>query len=232
MPTSVDCRRMEKITLEKLIEWNHDYQYNFGITEEELEIAQSHIDIVEYWHRNVKTPQVGDMVCGSFYNGTSEYNEGLICKLEFGVAEVCYYPYVPFVSQGYGKFSLSVSGGPFTHSHICMLEKVEDDVTRLFMDWGRNGAGPSQAFCFPVKVRKWKLVEPIRLCRDDWGDDTITYDIEGSELFRKVEIRFASKAGDTIRVQRKDGSWFKEKGLGNAKATIEFLEWKEKGGKA
>lgn len=223
---------MDKLTLEQLVEWNHDYQHNFGVTEKELEIAQSHIDVVDYWHRNELTPQVGDMVCGSFYNGKREYNEGLICKLEYGVAEVCYYPYVPFVSQEYGKISLSVSGGLFTHSHVCMFEKVEDDVVRQFMDWGRKGAGPSQAFYFPVTVRKWKLSEPIHFVRDDWGDNTITSDIDGSELFSKVEVQFASKVGDTIRVQRKDGSWFKEKDLGNAKATIEFLEWREKGGKS
>lgn len=223
---------MEKLTLEQLVEWNHDYQHNFGITEEELEIAQSHIDVVDNWHRKVQTPQVGDMVCGSFYAGTREYNEGLICKLENGVAEICYYPYVPFIFREQASISLSVSGGPFTHSHICMLEKVEDDVVREFMDWGRKGPGPSQAFYFPVTVRKWKLLEPIQLGRDEWGDDTITCDINGSELFSKIVVQFASKQGDPISVQRKDGSWFKTLDLGNAKATIEFLEWKEKGGQS
>ena len=223
---------MEKLTLEKLIEWNHDYQHNFGVTEKELEIAQSHIDVVDYWHRNVQTPQVGDMVCGTYYGVKHKYNEGLICKLENGVAEVCYNPYVPFVSQEFSKIRLSVSGGPFTHSHVCMFEKVEDDVVREFTDWGRHGAGASQAFYFPVTVRKWRLVEPIQLGRDDWGADTITYDVEGSELFSKIEIKFACRAGDKVRVQRKNGKWFETEYLGYTKATIEFLEWKEKGGKA
>ena len=110
-----------------------------------------------------------------------------------------------------------------------MFEKVEEDVERMFTDWGRFGPGGSQAFNFPVIVRKWKLVEPIQLVRDDWGDNTITYDIEGSELFSKIEIKFACRAGDKVRVQRKNGKWFETEYLGYTKATIEFLEWKEKG---
>lgn len=220
---------MEKLTLEQLVGYNHDYQHNFGVTEKELEIASGHIADVELRHHNITSPQVGDMVCGSYYHGSSVYDCGLISKVENGVAEVCYHPYVPFVCSDFAEIRLSVSGGPFTHSHICMFEKVEEDVERMFTDWGRFGPGGSQAFNFPVIVRKWKLVEPIQLVRDDWGDNTITYDIEGSELFSKIEIKFACRAGDKVRVQRKNGKWFETEYLGYTKATIEFLEWKEKG---
>lgn len=241
---------MEKLTLGELIGLNPNYQHNFVVTGKELEIARKYIEIVDWRHRHILSPQVGDMVCGSYYGGKHSYDCGVICSLENGVAEVCYNPYVPFVHNNsyvpfahydpyvpflnaeFPNISLSVSGGPFTHSHICMFEKVEEDVVRSFKDWGRFGPGASQAFDFPVVVRKWRLTEPISLTHDVWGDNTITYDIEGSAFFDRVEVAFNCQFGDTIKVRRKDGSWFEAEYLGKStKATMEYLEWREKGGK-
>lgn len=219
---------MGQLTLETLVEWNHDYNLNFGITDEELEIASEHLKVIDFCQRNAKTPQPGDLVHGLEWGHGHAYECGLIVKIENGVAKVCYYPYVPFICSEFGKISLSVSGGPFTHAHISSFEPIEGMKERLFKDWGRLGPGRNQAFDFPAEVHQWRLSEPISLASDVWGDNSITSIIKGSEFFVKVQVPFSAKVGDDIKVWRKDGSLLNAKHLGmSTKATIEFLEWKE-----
>ena len=220
------------VTLEQLVEWNHDYNLNFGVTDEEVKIANEHLKVIDFWQKNTKEPQVGDLVQGLEWGHVHAYEYGLIVKIERNVAEVCYYPYVPFVNTEYAKVSLSCSGGPFTHVHLSCFEPIEGMKERLFKDWGRMGVGADQAFDFPAEVHQWKLKEPISLNEIHWGDRAVLYEINGSEFFSRVEIPFPCHAGDIMRVQRKDGESITAESLGYTKATIEYLEAKEKGGKA
>ena len=219
---------MVQLTLDTLVEWNPDYQHNFGITDKELEIANEHCKVIDFWQKDARNPQAGDLVKGKEWGHGHEYEYGLIVKIEHEVAEVCYYPYVPFINTNDGRVSLSCSGGPFTHSHISSFKPVGEMKERLFKDWGRLGAGASQAFEFPAEVHCWELSEPISLSEYDWGSKLITYNIEGSVFFDRVVVPYGCKNGDEITVHHKNGDWFKSKCLGSSsKATIEFLEWKE-----
>lgn len=220
---------MGQLTLDILIEWNPDYQHNFGITDKELEIANEHCKVIDFRQKDAKKPQVGDLVQGLEWGHGHAYEYGLIVTVKNEVAEVCYYPYVPFINTSDGMVSLSCSGGPFTHVHMSSFEPIKEMKERLFKDWGRMGVGAHQTFDFPAKVHQWKLNEPISLNELNWGDKKILYAIEGSEYFSRVEAPYGCCVGDYIRVQRKNGKWFQSKSLGHTKATIEYLEAKEKG---
>ena len=218
------------MTVEDLIKCNQSFHYKHGITEKELEIAEKHISVINHRQKARPLPQAGDLVAGTFWD-SEPYNRGLIVKVENEVAEVCYKPYIPFISTGSGNVMLSVSGGPFTHAHISCFELMNESEERLFCDWGSCGPCANGAFNFPAMVKKWKLTENIRTGRDNWGANTINYDIQGSKHFKSVIVGFGAPAGDKIKVQRIDGSWFEADHLGYVAASIQKLEAEvEKGG--
>lgn len=208
-----------------LIKYNQAFNHQHGLTEKEVEIAEKHIAVINERQRARRLPQAGDLVEGVYWD-KYPYSRGLIVIVKNEVVEVCYQPYVPFISTGTGEIYLSVSGGPFTHAHISCFELVAESEERLFCDWGKCGPCANGAFGFPASVKRWKLTENIRIGRDDWSDKTITYEIRGSKHFKAATVGIAAMAGETLKVQRIDGSWFTCEYLGGGVApTIQKLEY-------
>ena len=220
------------VTLEQLVEWNHDYNLNFGITDEEVKIANEHLKVIDFWQKDAKSPQVGDLVQGLEWGRGHAYECGLIVKIEGEVAEVCYYPYVPFVTTQYAKVQLSCSGGPFTHVHLSCFEPLEGMGERAFKDWGRFGVGGDQAFVFPVNVHKWQLSEKIST-KEDWKDDGVHHQLSGSEFIKAAIVPYDMIGDEMISLQYRDGSWFKAHCLGyHLFATVQkWDDFFRKGGK-
>lgn len=147
---------MSRETFERI---NQSYHYQHGLSDGDYAKALRHIETIALNHRCVRTPQVGDLVEGAYYDGHHPYKYGLIEKVdEDGTIHICYQPYVPFIwFDEYMDLHLSVSGGPFGHHKTEELELIADEDERLFCDWGHCGACANGAIHFVAPVRRWRI---------------------------------------------------------------------------
>ncbi len=212
------------MTREDLLKCNVSFNAQHGLGDYEVMLANKHYANIELNQRRNRLPSVGDLVEGVYFS-THEYRFGLVVSIsEMGVVGVCYDPYVPFIYSDKNDVRLSVSGGPFTHAHMSCFKLIANEEPRFFCDWGECGPCGGGAFNFPAKVKRWRLVESPLVGRDEWGTNTITYEVSGSKYFKGIRIGFSASPGDRAEVQRIDGSWFETEYLGYTAATIQKLE--------
>lgn len=144
---------------ELFVKMNPVYAMEHGITESDYSKAESLIELIANNHTSVKTPQVGDLVEGGYWDGHHPYKYGLIEKVfDDGTVYICYEPMTPFVYfNDMLELRLSVSGGPFGKHRMEELILVSDDDERRFCDWGHCGPTANGAFNFMAPVRRWKI---------------------------------------------------------------------------
>lgn len=166
---------------EEFMKLNFAYDAQHGITEGDIAKAIELTSMIELNHKIRRTPQVGDLVEGAYYDGKYPYRFGLIEKVhDDGTVSICYQPYVPFVYfDTMLDLHLSVSGGPFGHHKLSELELVEEEDRRTFCDWGMSGACANGAIHFKAPVRRWRIpyvrqsraylyfIKNAELCSDD-----------------------------------------------------------------
>lgn len=147
---------MDKEEFEKA---NLRYASSHGLTESDYDKALERIELITAFHKAVKTPQVGDLVEGGYYEGHHPYKYGLIEEVyNDGTLSICYEPMIPFVYfNDMLELSLSVSGGPFGTHKVEELQLVADEDERYFCDWGISGACADGAINFKAPVRRWKI---------------------------------------------------------------------------
>lgn len=147
---------MDKEEFEKA---NLRYASSHGLTEADYDKALERIELITAFHKAAKTPQVGDLVEGGYYEGHHPYKYGLIEEVyNDGTLSICYEPMIPFVYfNDMLELSLSVSGGPFGTHKVEELQLVADEDERYFCDWGISGACADGAINFKAPVRRWKI---------------------------------------------------------------------------
>lgn len=147
------------MTREEFERINVRYDSSHGLTEADYNKAMNRIELIEAGHKAVKTPQVGDLVEGGYWDGHHPYKYGLIEKVyEDGSVDICYEPMIPFVYfNDMLELRLSVSGGPFGTHKVEELQLVADEDERYFCDWGISGACANGAINFKAPVRRWKI---------------------------------------------------------------------------
>lgn len=138
---------------------NVRYDASHGLTDADYSKAVSRIELIAAGHKTVKTPQVGDLVEGGYWDGHHPYKYGIIEKvLDNGTVKICYQPMIPFVYfNDMLELRLSVSGGPFGIHKLEELKLVNDEDERYFCDWGTCGACAYGAINFKAPVRRWKI---------------------------------------------------------------------------
>lgn len=189
------------VTKEDLIQLNPAYDSKYGVSDSDVAKANRLIKNIEKNLRSRK-PQVGDMVCGSYYRGTSDYDHGIIERRFWDspdVVSVCYHPYVPFAAEREEEINLSVSGGPFTSANQCMFEFV-GETERTFCDFGHCGPCAGGAFNFKARVKKWRLKDfNARFPWTSFGKLSVC-EVENPELIHSAEYANWIQKGDLINV--------------------------------
>ena len=144
---------------EDFVKMNGVFAMEHGLTEGDYKKAERLIELIAANHAAVKTPQVGDLVEGAYYDGHHPYRYGIIEKVyDDGTVEVCYEPMIPFVYfNDMLELGISVSGGPFGKHLMSELELVSDEDKRTFCDWGHCGACGHGVINFKAPVRRWKI---------------------------------------------------------------------------
>ena len=147
------------MTWEDFEKINLRYDNSHGLTDADYNKAMSRIELITAGHKAVKTPQVGDLVEGGYWDGHHPYKYGLIEKVNTdGTVYICYEPMIPFVYfNDMLELRLSVSGGPFGTHRMEELQLVSDEDERYFCDWGTWGACANGAINFKAPVRRWKI---------------------------------------------------------------------------
>lgn len=167
---------------------NVRYSNAHGLYDLDYKKAMSRVELIAANHEAVKTPQVGDIVEGAYYDGTHPYEWGLIEKVyDDGTCSICYEPMIPFVFfNDMLELRLSVSGGPFGTHRLDDMELVSDNAERLFCDWGSVGPCANGAINFNAPVRRWKIPYVrksktfVTLFNKDYEQDGIRTDYAGS----------------------------------------------------
>jgi hypothetical protein len=145
-------------TLETLKEVNEAYDYNHGVSADDIDLANYLKTVIESRVGN-KKPKPGDIL--DYINKYGEhFNKGHIeCSDEDGL-NICERPYTPFVSvsEVEGEFITCTSGGPWS--------KVKGELQwvgtqpKRFKAWGHCGMCAGGAFSFFAEVNVWRYVEP------------------------------------------------------------------------
>lgn len=169
---------------ERLIRINGRYLQEHVLTESDFDMVDLHIAAIKLHHKLCKTPQVGDIVEGAYYDGVYPYTNGIIEKInEDGSISICYQPYIPFITvKDDARIALSVSGGPFGDHKAEELVLVCEDDEREFCDWGSCGACANRAVNFFAPVRRWKI--PYK-----WRSKTDVYVVEHGIYHYPIYIR-------------------------------------------
>lgn len=110
-------------------------------------------------------PLPGDIVEGAYYNGSHEFNNGIIeskphWKKPLSVCAVPYVPFISFADKNEERISTSVSGGPFFGLNPEDLEYIGEDK-RFFCDWGHEGPCRDGSIEFQAKVNRWRIKEHV-----------------------------------------------------------------------
>ena len=101
----------EKYSIETLRERNVSYDYQHWPTQEDVDMANSYVELIERTRSEI-TLQIGDRLVYVTEHG-DYYGNALIDSrsAKEGYLSVCEQPYVPFVWEEDGNIGLSVSGG-------------------------------------------------------------------------------------------------------------------------
>lgn len=126
----------EKYSIETLRERNVSYDHQHWLTQEDVDMANSYVELIERTRSKI-TPQIGDRLVYVTEHG-DYYGNALIDSrsAKEGYLSVCEQPYVPFVWEEDGNIRLSVSGGAF-HSVNPEELKFLKWTEGVFKDWGR-----------------------------------------------------------------------------------------------
>ena len=100
----------EKYSIETLRERNVSYDHQHWLTQEDVDMANSYVELIERTRSEI-TPQIGDRLVYVTEHG-DYYGNALIDSrsAKEGYLSVCEQPYVPFVWEEDGNIRLSVSG--------------------------------------------------------------------------------------------------------------------------
>ena len=101
----------EKYSIETLRERNVSYDYQHWLTQEDVDMANSYVELIERTRSEI-TLQIGDRLVYVTEHG-DYYGNALIDSrsAKEGYLSVCEQPYVPFVWEEDGNIRLSVSAG-------------------------------------------------------------------------------------------------------------------------
>lgn len=149
---------MKKINRKDIIKINSSFLFEHTLNESDFKMIENYIEAIKHNHIKCKNPQVGDIVEGAYYDGMRPYSDGIINKInDDGSLNICYEPYIPFISINNGFIEISVSGGPFENHSSKELILVKEDDERIFSDWGSCGACENGRVNFIAPVRRWKI---------------------------------------------------------------------------
>lgn len=148
----------EKYSIETLREWNVSYDHEHWLTQEDVDMANSYVQLIERTRSEV-TPQIGDRLIYVSRHG-DYYGNALIddADTEQGLLSVCEQPYVPFVWKEEDCIRLSVSGGAFHHINSQEMKFLKW-TEGAFKDWGHCGACANGSVTFFAKVPLWSYAE-------------------------------------------------------------------------
>ena len=189
----------EKYSIETLRERNVSYDHQHWLTQEDVDMANSYVELIERTRSKI-TPQIGDRLVYVTEHG-DYYGNALIDSrsAKEGYLSVCEQPYVPFVWEEDGNIRLSVSGGAF-HSVNPEELKFLKWTEGVFKDWGHCGACANGSVSFLAKVLLWFYAEP----NPRYGDFTTeTYrkfylhkreESENGNLYQGFDIAFRDEA--------------------------------------
>ena len=182
--------KAKRYTLETLLPLNVSYDSDHGLTQEDVDMVNSLVEVIEST-RSKHTPKIGDRVVYTQKGG--EYHpHGLIEKKHEDKFYVCLDPFIPFVWESDTAIKVNVSGGPFYHADADKFKFIgwtEAD----FKEWGHCGATANGTVRFKAKVPLWAYSEPNPLYGDfttkDWKKITLRKRKEGN-LYDSMQIAF------------------------------------------
>ena len=204
----------EKYSIETLRERNVSYDHQHWLTQEDVDMANSYVELIERTCSKI-TPQIGDRLVYVTEHG-DYYGNALIDSrsAKEGYLSVCEQPYVPFVWEEDGNIRLSVSGGAF-HSVNPEELKFLKWTEGVFKDWGHCGACANGSVSFLAKVPLWFYAEP----NPRYGDFTTeTYrkfylhkreESENGNLYQGFDIAFRDEAEFRQFLKDYEGTVFK-----------------------
>ena len=204
----------EKYSIETLRERNVSYDHQHWLTQEDVDMANSYVELIERTRSKI-TPQIGDRLVYVTEHG-DYYGNALIDSrsAKEGYLSVCEQPYVPFVWEEDGNIRLSVSGGAF-HSVNPEELKFLKWTEGVFKDWGHCGACANGSVSFLAKVPLWFYAEP----NPRYGDFTTeTYrkfylhkreESENGNLYQGFDIAFRDEAEFRQFLKDYEGTVFK-----------------------
>ena len=101
--------KAKRYTLETLLPLNVSYDSDHGLTQEDVDMVNSLVEVIEST-RSKHTPKIGDRVVYTQKGG--EYHpHGLIEKKHEDKFYVCLDPFIPFVWESDTAIKVDVSGG-------------------------------------------------------------------------------------------------------------------------
>lgn len=125
--------KAKRYTLETLLPLNVSYDSDHGLTQEDVDMLNSLVEVIEST-RSKHTPKIGDRVV--YIQKGGEYHPyGLIEKKHEDKFYVCLDPFIPFVWESDTAIKVDVSGGPFYHADADKFKFIgwtEAD----FKEWG------------------------------------------------------------------------------------------------
>lgn len=188
-----------KYSIETLKELNVPYDHEHWLTQEDVDMANSYVELIERTRSEIM-PQIGDRLVYVTRHG-DYYGNALIDdrRTKDGYLSVCEQPYVPFVWEEDGDIRLSVCGGAF-HSVNPKDLKFLKWTEGAFKDWGHCGACANGSVAFLAKVPLWHYAEPD----PEYGNFTTeTYrkfhlnkrdELEEGNLYQGLDIAFRNEA--------------------------------------
>lgn len=200
----------EKYSIETLRERNVSYDHQHWLTQEDVDMANSYVELIERTRSKI-TPQIVYVTEHGDYYGNALIDSR---SAKEGYLSVCEQPYVPFVWEEDGNIRLSVSGGAF-HSVNPEELKFLKWTEGVFKDWGHCGACANGSVSFLAKVPLWFYAEP----NPRYGDFTTeTYrkfylhkreESENGNLYQGFDIAFRDEAEFRQFLKDYEGTVFK-----------------------
>ena len=113
------------------------YDYDYEITEKELEKANIYIELMNTERENTDTPVAGDIV--RFTDKYGNYYEVAHIDAVFDdEVYICEKAYIPFIHiKINGKIGFSTSGGSWCYREFKNFKKVGTQ-TKMFCDWRKQ----------------------------------------------------------------------------------------------
>ena len=149
--------KAKKYTLETLLPLNVSYDSDHGLTQEDVDMVNSLVEVIEST-RSKHTPKIGDRVVYT-QKGREYHPYGLIEKKHEDKFYVCLDPFIPLVWESDTAIKFDVSGGPFYHADADKFKFV-GWAEANFKEWGHCGATANGTVKFKAKVPLWAYSEP------------------------------------------------------------------------